>query len=604
MRAVGLILCVAGVLGLAGGQFAAVQADETVRAAERARVEMLARVAPSVVSIFEAAGNNGGSGVLITPDGYALTNFHVTSGAGNFMKCGLNDGQLYDAVIVGIDPTGDVALIKLVGRTDFPVATMGDSDDVRVGDWVAALGNPFLLASDFSPTVTYGIVSGVHRYQYPAGTILEYADCLQVDASINPGNSGGPLFDAQGRLIGINGRGSFEKRGRVNSGAGYAISINQIKYFIDHLRSGRIVDHATLGAVVRLQEKKGLVIDSILEQSDAYRRGLRDGDEILALGGKPVDSVNQIKNILGIYPKGWRVPVAFRREGKRQEIVVELRGVHRASELLGEPQGKSRDGKPRPGMPPSPKQPQPPKPNKRPSEQPHEDEAEPSQGPTPPGPGGHAHPATPEPSATLREMFEVKPGFANYHFNRLEQTRVLAGLEPFRSHRQATGRWKLSGKTAAGESFEFKLNDALLGLTWKQLPYLQPVDGTDWLDEPKGSGGLLAAMHQLRWMLTRGPEGFTEVTYLGRLPIEQHADWADVIYTTHNGLETQWYFDRQSHRLLGMDVAIAVDVDPCQLRWADTQTLGGHQFPSRIQVRHADRDVTTLEFSTAEFLGE
>ncbi|KAE9852035.1 trypsin-like serine protease, partial [Escherichia coli] len=136
------------------------------------------------------------------------------------LKCGMNDGKLYDAVIVGVDPTGDVALIKLLGRDDFPAAELGNSDDLKVGEWCIVAGNPFLLATDFQPTITYGIVSGVHRYQYPSGTLLEYADCIQTDASINPGNSGGPLFNTQGELVGINGRGSFEKRGRVNVGVG------------------------------------------------------------------------------------------------------------------------------------------------------------------------------------------------------------------------------------------------------------------------------------------------------------------------------------------------------------------------------------------------
>ena len=110
------------------------------------------------------------------------------------------------------------------------------------------MGNPFLLATDFQPTVATASSRACIAISIPAGTLLEYADCIQTDASINPGNSGGPLFDAQGRLIGINGRGSFEKRGRVNVGVGYAISINQIKNFLGHLHSGRIVDHATLGA--------------------------------------------------------------------------------------------------------------------------------------------------------------------------------------------------------------------------------------------------------------------------------------------------------------------------------------------------------------------
>jgi S1-C subfamily serine protease len=250
------------------------------------------------------------------------------------MKCGLNDGNLYDAVIVGIDPTGDVALIKLLGRDDFPAATLGDSDRVKVGDWVYAMGNPFLLANDFQPTVTYGIVSGTHRYQYPAGTFLEYTDCLQVDASINPGNSGGPLFNERGELIGINGRISVDKRGRVNSGAGFAISINQIKHFLGHLKGGRIVDHATLGATVTTETDGTIVVKDILEQSEAYRRGLREDDEVVSFAGRPIRSVNQFKNILGIFPSGWQLPLVYRREGQKHEIYVRLRTLHRKSEFM------------------------------------------------------------------------------------------------------------------------------------------------------------------------------------------------------------------------------------------------------------------------------
>ena len=173
----------------------AADVPESVKDREQRRIRTIEKIAPSVVCVMPASGAGGGSGVLISADGYAISNYHVTSGSGDFMKCGLNDGKLYDAVIVGIDPTGDVALIKLLGRDDFPFCEPGDSDAVRMGDEVVALGNPFLLAGDFTPTVTYGIVSGVRRYQYPAGTFLEYTDCIQIDASINPGNSGGPLFE-------------------------------------------------------------------------------------------------------------------------------------------------------------------------------------------------------------------------------------------------------------------------------------------------------------------------------------------------------------------------------------------------------------------------
>ena len=324
-------------------------AELDVLKAQQARVEVVKQLATSVVAIFSADGNGGGSGVIVSPDGYALSNFHVTSACGDFMKCGLNDGKLYDAVIVGIDPTGDVAVLKLLGRDDFPHATLGDSDALAVGDWTYAMGNPFLLATDFQPTVTAGIVSGLHRYQYPAGnTLLEYTDCIQVDTSINPGNSGGPLFNAVGELVGINGRGSFEKRGRVNAGAGYAISINQIKYFLDQLKAGRVVDHATLGATVTTQNDGSVTVNGILETSDVFRRGLRSGDELVSFAGRPIRSVNQFKNILGIYPKDWMLPIVFRHEGERREIHARLRGLHTKSELVPEASPKKPRPQPKP----------------------------------------------------------------------------------------------------------------------------------------------------------------------------------------------------------------------------------------------------------------
>ncbi len=162
----------------------------------------------------------------------------------------------------------------MYGRNDFPAAVIADSDTVKAGHWCFAAGNPFVLATNLQPTITYGIVSGVRRYQYPAGTILEYTDCIQTDAAINPGNSGGPLFNAEGHLIGINGRCSFEKRGRVNVGVGYAISINQVLKFVGQLRAGRLVDHASLGFTVGTDPEGKVVVTNILESSDAFRRGL------------------------------------------------------------------------------------------------------------------------------------------------------------------------------------------------------------------------------------------------------------------------------------------------------------------------------------------
>jgi len=372
----------------------AADVDPGVLEAEAQRIAVMDRVKDTVLAVFPPTGRGGGSGVVISPDGYALTNFHVVKPCGHAMKCGMADGRIYDAVVVGVDPTGDIALIKLFGRDDFPCAELGDSDQVAAGDWCFAMGNPFLLATDLQPTVTYGIVSGVHRYQYPAGSILEYADCIQTDASINPGNSGGPLFDAEGRLIGINGRGSFEKRGRVNVGVAYAVSINQIKNFLGYLHSGRIVDHATLGATVHTTEDGRVVVDQVLETSDAWRRGLRYGDEIIRFGGRPITTANAFKNVLGIYPKGWRIPLSFRHEGQRYDVLVRLAGVHTPDELLRKASG--RPGRvpmpipvpePQPDQPqpnnPQPDQPQPgePTPEKTP-EKPESDQAEPDYSPS------------------------------------------------------------------------------------------------------------------------------------------------------------------------------------------------------------------------------
>src|SRR3984893_7481760 len=256
----------AGILTISLG---AVRAQQDALKSQADRVAVVARIKPSVVAIFAQGGQGGGTGVVISPDDFALTNFHVVQPTGPTMQCGLPDGVLYDAVLVGLDKVGDVALIKLIPKKEgnkFPFAKLGDSDKLQAGDWSMAMGNPFLLATDFTPTVTFGLISGIHRYQYPSGTILEYTDCIQIDTSINPGNSGGPLFNMEGELIGINGRGSFEKRGRVNSGVGYAISINQIKNFMGHLRAGIDSDHATLGASVVSAGDEGPLPPMVVKQ--------------------------------------------------------------------------------------------------------------------------------------------------------------------------------------------------------------------------------------------------------------------------------------------------------------------------------------------------
>ena len=564
-------------------------ADAQVLAAQQRRVETCTQVAPSVVAIFAPGGAGGGSGVLISKDGFALSNFHVTDGVGKFMKCGLNDGVLYDAVIVGIDPSGDVALIKLFGRDDFPHATLGDSDRCQVGDWTFVMGNPFLLATDFQPTVTYGIISGTHRYQFPAaGNILEYTDCIQVDTSINPGNSGGPLFNSAGELIGINGRGSFEKRGRVNSGAGYAISINQIKLFLDHLKSGRIVDHATLGATVSTDSEGRATIEHILDNSEAYYRGLRYDDEIVSFGGRSIGSTNQFKNVLGIYPKGWKLPIVYRRGGETKEIWVRLRGLHRLSELSPTMQPKPQ----RPGGAPG----------KKPGQEPKDGEPEDGEPKMPrpsKTPGPHDPPPPPE---HLKKFHVEKTGFANYYFNQFEQDRVLKALSSWGDFNDAKGTWKLTGKTANQRAFEASLSEKLAGLVIPEIKgkpaeaYLQKfADLTDIQDEPPGTGGLLAALSHLRWLLVKGPKAFTEFYYLGSEPFDGKGELVDVLVATLAGAESHWYFSRETGNLLGYDFIRGENQDRCEIRIDAMQDVAGKKLPKTFRVLHGDQPAVTYQ---------
>ncbi len=547
--------------------------DPAVIEAENARIALIEEISPAVVAIFGSGGDGGGSGVLISADGYALSNFHVTSAVGEFMKCGLNDGKLYDAVIVGVDPTGDVALLKLLGRDDFPYAEWGNSDDLAVGDWVYVIGNPFLLATDFRPTVTYGIVSGVHRYQYPAGTFLEYTDCIQVDASINPGNSGGPLFNSDGQLVGINGRASFEKRGRVNSGAGYAISINQIGYFLDHLRGGRIVDHATLGATVTTSRDGAVVVDSVLEQSDAYRRGLRVDDEIVTFAERPIRSVNQFKNILGIYPDGWELPLVYRREGQKHEIRVRLRALHSQSEMVP-------GGRPQP-MPRPKRQPD----DKRPEKQPHRT---------------RPHHDSANPPAKYAHLFVKRRGFANYYFNELEQDRVLAGIRRLGDFALAEGTWTFAGTAQSNQPARFTLTDAAAALELGDDAFFQPLGDNDLIDEPPGTGGLLAALAHFRLLLLKGRDGFTEFYYLGSEPLDGGTQQVDVLLTALAGAESRWYFDRQSGDFVGFDTWLLEDVDACEVRFRELRDFGGHVLPSQMLVRHAEQEFATFHVQTVE----
>ena len=539
-----------------------VHAQQTLVQRESARVETIGRISPGVVCVMAPNGEGGGSGVLISADGFAISNFHVTSGSGSFMKCGLDNGKLYDAVIVGIDPTGDVALIQLQGRTDFVAAQPGDSDQVRVGDEVMALGNPFLLASDFTPTVTYGIVSGVRRYQYPANTFLEYTDCIQIDASINPGNSGGPLFDIQGRWIGINGRASFEKRGRVNSGAAYAISVNQVQLFIEHLKCGLIVDHGVPEFTVETVEGE-VVVSQVSELSEAWRRGLRSRAKIVSFAGRLVSSANDFQNVLGIYPEGTRLPLTWRDKEGVHSATIRLRPLHdfqKAPELPEE---------------------------RKPKDEKH---------PEAPGDEKQKLEAPEELPKELTRLFVERDGFCNYHFNEVQQSKLL---DPLRARMGTKGDlknvWQISLASSGSETKDSKtppisltgeltVGPTAAGLKLDGVPYLQNAENPVAAEEPVQLPGLLTAVLQLRKLLSGEKTAFNEQLAMGQtlhLPLQKSVD---ILVTREGARTSRWYFTSESPFPVGVDVEYGQGIDEARLIFENWQESENAVFPGRIGI--------------------
>ncbi len=253
-------------------------------------------------------------------------------------------------------------------------------------------------------------------------------------------------------MIGINGRCSFDKRGRVSVGVGYAISINQIKNFLGDLKSGRIVDHATLGARVTTDEEGRVVVAEILEQSDAFRRGLRDNDEIVSFAGRPISTANGFKNILGILPKGWRVPLSYRRDGKRYDILVRLPGLHNQEELLQATESRIGPRSPcrclRPTSNPNPRRPNP----EKPDGQKKFDSRRPP-------PGRRCRRQKAEIPEIVKQHFQQKRGYANYYFNNLNQERIWKAWNGRCHLADQRGPWSISGNLPNGGTFNFELSD-------------------------------------------------------------------------------------------------------------------------------------------------
>jgi serine protease Do len=276
-----------------------------------------------------------GTGFIISPDGYILTNNHVVSGADEVMVK-LSDGREIKGEIKGADEKLDLALIKVSDKETFHAADLGDSDALDVGEWVMAIGNPFGL----SQTITAGIVSAKGRVIGNG----PYDDFIQTDASINPGNSGGPLFNAEGKVIGINT--AIIAGGQ---GIGFAIPINLAKGIIAQLRDSGKVTRGYLGVRFQsltvdlaksfgLESEKGALIATVEKDTPAEKAGLKAGDVILEYDGKPIIEGNELPRYVAATPIDKKVPVVVFRNGKKQEffvVVGKLKGDDPAAAVTG-----------------------------------------------------------------------------------------------------------------------------------------------------------------------------------------------------------------------------------------------------------------------------
>jgi serine protease Do len=264
-----------------------------------------------------------GSGFIISPDGYVVTNNHVVASGGDIIVR-LSRGGEHAARVVGTDPATDLALLK-IDASALAVLPLGDSDRLQVGEPVMAIGNPFGL----DQTVTTGIVSAKERF-IGSGP---YDEFVQTDASINPGNSGGPLLDSRGAVVGINSAIFSQSGGSI--GIGFAIPINLAKTVLLQLRDRGAVVRGYLGVAVRpitpdaaesagLKDQKGVVIESVVEGSPAEKAGVQKGDVIVAVNDQAVVAPQELtRRIVGTSP-GTRVELSIVRKGKQLKLPVEL----------------------------------------------------------------------------------------------------------------------------------------------------------------------------------------------------------------------------------------------------------------------------------------
>ena len=272
-----------------------------------------------------------GSGFVIHPDGYIVTNAHVVQKASKITISFRDGKKSYEAKVIGTDPKTDIALLKVSVPTKLEAVVLGDSDKVEPGDWVIAIGNPFRLGH----TATVGIVSAKSRKMIGS----QYTGYIQTDASINPGNSGGPLFNAKGEVIGINtaiySPGKMGASGGFNIGIGFATPIQIVKSIIKQLKDNKKVVRGWLGVLIqpvsedvasalKLSEARGALVADVLSDSPAMKAGFHRGDVILTYDGKAVQENDDLPILVADTKLGSKVPVEIIRAGSKETLYAKI----------------------------------------------------------------------------------------------------------------------------------------------------------------------------------------------------------------------------------------------------------------------------------------
>lgn len=269
-----------------------------------------------------------GSGVIISADGYIVTNNHVVEGADE-VEITMNDNRTFDAQVIGTDPSTDLALIK-VESTNLPILDIANSDEVEVGEWVLAVGNPFNLAS----TVTAGIVSAKARNISILKDKAAIESFIQTDAAVNPGNSGGALVNTNGELVGINT--AIATPTGTYAGYSFAVPSNIVKKVISDLMDFGIVQRGFLGVMIRdlngnlaeelgLKITQGVYVDSLMSDGSAKQSGIEKGDVIIKVDGLSVKSAPELQELIGRHRPGDMVNVTVSRNNSQKDIVVVLK---------------------------------------------------------------------------------------------------------------------------------------------------------------------------------------------------------------------------------------------------------------------------------------